>query len=81
MFLHSAKGKNAMSFQLFYDTLFSVKTDKKTGKIYLYVRESGSRHTGEILVDRGEILSVNYSQKKGKIALGKLLSLEVGNVS
>lgn len=70
-----------MSFQLFYDTLFSVKTDKKTGKIYLYVRESGSRHTGEILVDRGEILGINYSQKKGKIALGKLLSLEVGNVS
>ncbi|MDG4551688.1 MAG: hypothetical protein P9F19_13965 [Candidatus Contendobacter sp.] len=69
-----------MSLQNLYHTLSSIKTDRKTGKVYVYARENGSRRVGMMQVGLGEILGVNYSQKTGAAALERLLSLAIEEV-
>lgn len=69
-----------MSSQNLYHTLSSINTDRKTGRLYIYVRENGSKRAGMMQVGLGEILSVNYSQKTGEAAFEKLLSLGVEDV-
>ncbi|MDS4029261.1 MAG: hypothetical protein RKO66_04210 [Candidatus Contendobacter sp.] len=69
-----------MSLKNLYHTLLSVSTDKKTGRVYVYVRENGAKRTGTIEVHAGDILSVNYSKKTGATALEKFLSLMVEEI-
>ncbi len=68
-----------MSFQQLYDVLLSVNADKNSGKVYVYIKENSSRHTGIILVGNGEVLGISYSQKTGKDALNEMLSLNIEN--
>lgn len=69
-----------MSLQQLYHNLLSINSDKKTGKIYVYVRENRSRRTGVILVGSGEIIGINYFQRTGGSAFAYLLSLGVEEV-
>lgn len=69
-----------MSVQQLYDVLFSIKTDEKSGKIYVYVKENNTRRTGIISVIGGEIVSISYSRKVARAALEEMLSLPVENV-
>lgn len=69
-----------MSLQQLYHTLSAVISDRKTGKIYIYVRENGSKRFGTVYVGLGEILSVIYSQETGASAFERLLSLGVHEV-
>lgn len=63
-------------YQEVYNTLLSVKNDKKTGKVYIYGKEKNLSHSGIITVSEGEICSVSYLQKPADIALAELLSLD-----
>ncbi|MBE2295288.1 MAG: hypothetical protein IAF00_10060 [Phycisphaerales bacterium] len=69
-----------MFLQQLYDVLLSVNKGKKTGKIYIYVKDGLSKRNGIILVDQGEILSISYSNSTSMFALEKMLSLEVKEV-
>ncbi|QQS53259.1 MAG: hypothetical protein IPM89_10095 [Candidatus Competibacteraceae bacterium] len=69
-----------MFLQQFYNTLLSVNRERKSGKIYIYVREGSSKRSGTILVGQGEILGINYSQETNEAALEKMLSLGVEEV-
>lgn len=66
-----------MSLQQLYHVLLSVSRDGKPGKVYIYVREDGSKRNGTILVSKRETLSINYLQKTGEAALEKMLSLGI----
>ncbi len=69
-----------MSLQDLYHTLSSIRTDRKTGRIYVYARENGSRRAGMMQVGLGEILDISYSQRTGVAALEKLLSIAIEEV-
>jgi hypothetical protein len=69
-----------VSLQQLYQTLSSINTDGKTGKIYIYVRENGSKRVGMVQIATGAILSVSYSGKTGEAAIEKLLSLGIEEV-
>ena len=42
-----------MLLQQFYDVLLSVNKEKKSGKVYVYVKDVFSKRNGIILVDQG----------------------------
>lgn len=69
-----------MSIQQLYDVLLAVKSDETSGKVYVYVKDQSARRTGTVTVDKGEILSIDFSQKTGEIALAELLSSNLANV-
>ncbi|MFZ1643769.1 MAG: hypothetical protein WAV07_20525 [Candidatus Contendobacter sp.] len=69
-----------MSLQQLYDTLLSINNDKKTGKLYIYVREKSSKRSGTILVGRGEIFGISYFEKTGRAAFENLLSIGIEEV-
>ena len=69
-----------MLLQQFYDVLLSVNKEKKSGKVYVYVKDVFSKRNGIILVDQGEISSISYSNSTSMFALEKMLSLEVKEI-
>ncbi|MGB4948161.1 MAG: hypothetical protein WBQ05_13340 [Candidatus Competibacter denitrificans] len=69
-----------MSAQQLFDVLLSIKTDEKSGKLYIYVKESNTRHIGTIIVGNGEISSITFLRKTGGLALEEILSLNVEGV-
>lgn len=66
-----------MSAQQLFDVLLSIKTDEKSGKLYIYVKESNTRHIGTIIVGNGEISSITFLRKTGGLALEEILSLNI----
>lgn len=69
-----------MFLQQLYNVLLSANREKKSGRIYVYVRENSSKRSGTISIGQGEILSINYFKETNKAALDKILSLQVEEV-
>jgi hypothetical protein len=69
-----------MSAQQLFDVLLSIKTDEKSGKLYIYVKESNTRHIGTIIVGNGEISSIAFLRKTGGLALEEILSLNIESI-
>lgn len=69
-----------MSAQQLFDVLLSIKTDEKSGKVYVYVKENNARHIGTIIVGNGEISTITFLHKTGGLALEDILSLNIENI-
>lgn len=69
-----------MSIQQLHDVLLSAYSNRESGKTYIYVRDQGFRRVGLILISRGEISAISYSEKTSMEALETLLSLGIESV-
>ena len=69
-----------MSVQQLADSLSAIKTDQKSGKIYVYAKINKVRQVATLVVANGELIRITCSGKTGQSALAEILIMNIENI-